>query len=88
MCPLNVVRVAGRPVDRVQPNFKLLLSKFSDNVTNAKKETMWKNIAIAINSVSPAERTVAELQKKWDDLKSHTKKLCRWCRLCRPTAMA
>lgn len=47
----------------------MLFGGHSSGVTNKKKQCEWQSIASAVNCVSGTERTVAELKKKWSDLK-------------------
>lgn len=49
-------------------------AKFTDSVTNAKKMKAWQEIAELVNTVSPVGRSVEEVKKKWEDMKTRTKK--------------
>ncbi|XP_064651370.1 uncharacterized protein LOC135502462 [Lineus longissimus] len=61
-------------VDLLSARWKLISSKFGDNVTLERKNKAWKEITLKINSISPCLRTKEELKKKWDDLKLNAKK--------------
>lgn len=60
-------------VDEVNEHKKVLFEKFSDTLTNEKKEKYWRQIALKINAVSLVERSVDEIRKKWTDWCSITK---------------
>ena len=51
--------------ERVEKNLSLIQSKFTNSVTNQKKNEMWKKIADAVNAVGVAMRTTAEVREKW-----------------------
>ncbi|XP_076109517.1 myb-related transcription factor, partner of profilin-like [Mytilus galloprovincialis] len=61
-------------VDNVKENSVMLLSKFSDVVSNTRKKEAWKKVQNAVNAVSFTSRTSEEIKKKWDDIKRGTKK--------------
>ena len=48
---------------------KLLMSHFQNGVTLKKKELMWRNIADKVNAVGCNGRTVAQVKKRWKDMK-------------------
>ena len=56
-------------VGEVEARKTVLFGGHSSGVTNKKKQCEWQSIASAVNCVSGTERTVAELKKKWSDLK-------------------
>ena len=56
--------------EKVEENLDLIRSKFSNNVTNAKKNTAWLEITEAVNAVGVAYRTVQEVRDKWKNLTS------------------
>ena len=60
--------------ERVQDNLSLIQRKFTNSVTNQKKNEMWKKIADAVNAVGVAMRTTAEVREKWRNLQSQAKK--------------
>ena len=60
--------------ERVEENLSLIQSKFTNSVTNQKKNEMWKKIADAVNAVGVAMRTTAEVREKWRNLQSQAKK--------------
>ena len=47
-----------------------LQSKLSTTITNSKKKQLWDAIAREVNSRGSDQRTVAELKKKWAEMKS------------------
>ncbi len=49
----------------------ILFGGHTTGITNKKKQTEWQQVAAAVNAVSHTERTVAELKKKWSDIKVH-----------------
>ena len=60
--------------ENVEENLDLIPSKFSNNVTNAKKNTAWLEITEAVNAVGVAYRTAQEVRNKWKNLTSTAKK--------------
>ena len=60
--------------EKVEENLDLIRSKFSNNVTNAKKNTAWLEITEAVNAVGVAYRTAQEVRDKWKNLTSTAKK--------------
>lgn len=61
-------------LEAVSERFGIISSKFSDCVTNGEKDKAWRGVVTAVNSVGKTERTVSEIKKKWEDMKSRTKK--------------
>ena len=59
--------------DEVEENLDLIRSKFSNNVTNAKKNAAWLEITEAVNAVGVAYRTVQEVRHKWKKFDLHGK---------------
>ena len=60
--------------EKVEEYLDLIRSKFSNNVTNAKKNAAWLEITEAINAVGVAHLTVQEVRDKWKNLTSTAKK--------------
>ena len=60
--------------EKVDKNLDLIRSKFSNNVTNAKKNAAWLEITEAVNAVGVAYCTVQEVRDKWKNLTSTAKK--------------
>lgn len=56
-------------VGEVEARKTTLFGGHSSGITNKKKHCEWERVAASVNSVSGTERTVAELKKKWSDLK-------------------
>ena len=48
--------------EKVEEYLDLIRAKFSNNVTNAKKNAAWLEITEAINAVGVAHRTVQEVR--------------------------
>ena len=61
-------------VDNVSIHYKVISAKFSDVLTNRHKTDAWKKITESVNAVGTSARTVEEIRRKRDDLKSRTKK--------------
>ena len=47
----------------------LLMSHFQNGVTLKKKELMWRKISDKVNVVGGNGRTVAQVKKRWKDMK-------------------
>ena len=60
--------------EKVEENLGLIRFKFSNNVTNAKKNAAWLEITGAVNAVGVAYRAVQEVRDKWKSLTSTAKK--------------
>lgn len=60
--------------DNVKKNLDLIQSKFTNAVTNKKKQMLWEEITQAVNAVGTAKRTVTEVKDKWKNLHSIAKK--------------
>uniref|UniRef100_A0AAQ6AJ68 Myb/SANT-like DNA-binding domain-containing protein n=1 Tax=Amphiprion ocellaris TaxID=80972 RepID=A0AAQ6AJ68_AMPOC len=61
-------------VDEVAARKSILFGGHCSGITNKRKGTEWQHIVTSVNSVSSTERTVAEMKKKWSDLKVEAKK--------------
>ena len=61
-------------VGEVETRQNILFVGNSIGVTNAKKAREWQHVADAVNSASAQGRTVAEIKKKWSDIKVDAKK--------------
>ena len=48
---------------------KLSMSHFQNGVTLKKKALMWRNISDKVNAVGGNGRTVAQVKKRWKDMK-------------------
>ncbi|XP_061180787.1 myb-related transcription factor, partner of profilin-like, partial [Saccostrea echinata] len=60
--------------EAVAPRSRLLKSKISPSITVDRKQKMWSEIAIQLNSITLVNRTIDEIKKKWVDMQSLTKK--------------
>ena len=60
--------------EKVEETLDLSRSKFSNNVTNAKKNAAWLEIIEAVNAVGVAYRTLQEVQDKRKNLTSTARK--------------
>ena len=61
--------------EKFEENMEILQSKFTNSVTNAKKNKIWEEISEMVNAVSVAERSTQEVQDKWKNLQSHQKRI-------------
>ena len=60
--------------EKYEGNMEILQSKFTNSVTNAKKNLVWEDIASAVNAVGVALRTTQEIKDKWKNIQSTAKK--------------
>jgi hypothetical protein len=51
-----------------------LRSKLTNSVTNSRKISIWKNIAVQINSLGLHYRTDKEVKTKWQNMQTSAKK--------------
>jgi hypothetical protein len=60
----------------VQENMSTLRSKLTNSVTNSRKISIWKNIAVQINSLGLQYiyRTDKEVKTKWQNMQTSAKK--------------
>ena len=61
----------------VQENMSTLRSKLTTAVTNSRKNSIWKNIAVQINSLGSLGlhyRTDKEVKTKWQNMQTSAKK--------------
>ena len=58
----------------VQENMSTLRSKLTNSVTNSRKISIWKNIAVQINSLGLHYRTDKEVKTKWQNMQTSAKK--------------
>lgn len=61
-------------VGEVDTRKKMLFGGHSVGITNAKKALEWQHVADAVNAAASEGRTVAEIKKKWSDIKVDAKK--------------
>ncbi|XP_054866345.1 t-SNARE domain-containing protein 1-like isoform X2 [Amphiprion ocellaris] len=61
-------------VDEVEARKSILFGGHSSGITNKRKGTEWQHVVTSVNSVGSTERTMAEVKKKWSDLKVEAKK--------------
>ena len=59
---------------KVEENLDVLQSKFTNSVTNQRKNKIWDDITREINAVGVANRTSHEVKEKWKNLTSSAKK--------------
>ncbi|XP_064619463.1 nuclear apoptosis-inducing factor 1-like [Lineus longissimus] len=64
----------NRLIELVEDNYRIISSKFSDQVTLKRKKDVWLEISRKLNAISLCLRTVEEVKKKWDDIKVRAKK--------------
>ncbi|XP_064639555.1 nuclear apoptosis-inducing factor 1-like [Lineus longissimus] len=58
----------------VEKYYSIINGKFGDSVTMQRKNETWKKITDHVNAASTCLRTVDEIKKKWEDLKTRTKR--------------
>ena len=58
----------------VQENMSTLQSKLTNSVTNSRKISIWKNIAVQINLLGLHYRTDKEVKTKWQNMQTSAKK--------------
>ena len=60
--------------EKVEENLSVIQSKLTNNITNQKKNDIWKKIADAVNAEGVAVRTTSEVREKWKSLHSQAKR--------------
>lgn len=60
--------------ESVQRNLETIQSKFTNTVTNKRKNEIWKQITKDVNALGYANREVREVKDKWKNLHSTAKK--------------
>ena len=58
----------------VEENNDVIRCKFTNTITNAKKEDVWKKITERVNAVGVCERSKDEVREKWRGLQTNAKK--------------
>ena len=58
----------------VEENNDVIRCKFTNTITNAKKEDVWKKITERVNAVRVCERSKDEVREKWRGLQTNAKK--------------
>lgn len=61
-------------VGEVEARKIILFGGHSSGITNKRKFSEWQHVVSAVNEVSATERSVADIKKKWSDLKVEAKK--------------
>jgi molecular chaperone DnaK (HSP70) len=61
--------------EKVEENISIIQSKFTNAVTNKRKNLIWDVITASVNSVGVDNRTVQEVKDKWKNLQSTAKKV-------------
>ena len=59
---------------KVEENLDIIQSKFTNSVTNQRKNKIWDNITKEVNAIGVASRTTHEVKEKWKNLTSSAKK--------------
>ena len=59
--------------EKYEENIEILQSKFTNSVTNAKKNKVWEEIAAAVNARGVTLRTTQEVKDKWKNLQCTAK---------------
>ena len=60
-------------VDEVAANADVLFAAHSDIVTNKTKNRTWQIIADRVSALNVTARSVADIRKKWTDIRHRTK---------------
>lgn len=60
--------------EKFEENMDILQSKFTNSITNAKKNKIWEEISEAVNAVGVTARSTQEVRDKWKNLQSHAKR--------------
>ncbi|KAL9988924.1 hypothetical protein ACROYT_G003419 [Oculina patagonica] len=60
--------------ESVQKNLETIQSKFTNTVTNKRKNEIWQQITKEVNALGYANREVREVKDKWKNLHSTAKK--------------
>ena len=60
--------------EKVKNHLEVIQSKFSNNLTNKKKNQIWQEITEAVNAVGMAGRSLTEVKDKWRSMHSIAKK--------------
>ena len=58
---------------KFEENQAVLKSKFTNTTTNKLKQSVWEEMAIAVNAVGTAHRSVGEVKEKWTNLQRTVK---------------
>ena len=58
----------------VEENNDVIRCKFTNTITNAKKEDVWKKITERVNAVGVCERSKDEVREKWSGIQTNAKK--------------
>ncbi|KAJ8335833.1 hypothetical protein SKAU_G00391750 [Synaphobranchus kaupii] len=61
-------------VEEIEDRQHVLFGGLNSGLTNKAKQVAWECVAAAVNEVGQQDRTVADLKKKWSDLKLQGKK--------------
>ncbi len=61
-------------LSEVEQRKSIIFSSVSSGVRGPEKNKEWEKITAAVNSVSSVPRTIAEIKKKWFDMKLDSKK--------------
>jgi hypothetical protein len=59
---------------KVEENLDIIQSKFTNSVTNQRKNKIWDNITKEVNAIGVASRTTHEGKEKWKNRTSSAKK--------------
>ncbi len=59
---------------KVEENLDIIQSKFTNSVTNQRKNKLWDNITKEVNAIGVASRTTHEVKEKWKNLKALPRK--------------
>ena len=58
----------------VEENLEIIQSKFTNAITNKRKQEIWAKIAGQVNAIGIARRSVQDIKDKWKNLQTTAKK--------------
>ncbi|XP_056426644.1 uncharacterized protein LOC130367832 isoform X2 [Hyla sarda] len=72
--------------EEVVPKYSMLYGSRKANTTSSVRNQIWQNILMQVNSVGVAQRSIAQLKKKWNDLRRIVKaKMAEEAKQCKIT---
>jgi hypothetical protein len=61
-------------ISEVEARNKILFGSLSSGISTKTKKLAWESVAKSVNEVGAESRTVADIKKKWSDIKVDVKK--------------
>ena len=62
-------------VEEIEDRQHVLFAGLNSGLTNKAKQVSWECVAAAVNQVEQQDRTVADVENKWSDIKLQGKKI-------------